>query len=154
MAGAQIKITVDNAEVLAGLRAIQTRLGDLSPVMRLVAGVLADVTEEAFATERDPATLTPWQRLEASTIDARTRKGYWPGKILQQTGLLAASISQDHGSDFASVGSNREYAAIQQLGGKAGRGGSAVLPARPYLGLSQDGADEILDLIGNYLVGV
>lgn len=154
MAGTQFRITADSAAVQSSLRQLGQRLADLTPVMREIAGVLADVTEEAFAQQRDPATQTPWQRLQQSTIDARTRRGFWPGKILQQTGQLAASVSQssDFGKDFAAVGSNLDYAAIQQLGGAAGRGGSAVLPARPFLGLSSEGEEEILDLIERHFL--
>lgn len=152
MAGAQFRISVDSAPIQASLRQLGQRLSDLTPVMREIAGVLADVTEEAFTQERDPSTQTPWQRLQQSTIEARTRRGFWPGKVLQQTGQLAANVTQDHGRDFAVVGSNLDYAAIQQLGGTAGRGGSAVLPARPFLGLSPEGEEEILDLIERHLL--
>ena len=149
MAG--VTIRADSAEVQSALAGMRSRLGDLSPVMQQVAGVLADEAEQAFEDQRDPSTLTPWEKLAGSTIATRTEARTWPGRILQVTGQLASSVSQDHGADFAVAGSNLVYAAIHQLGGAAGRGGKSLIPARPFLGLSPDGEEEILDLIGSYL---
>lgn len=56
----------------------------------------------------------------------------YPGVL---TGRLRASVTSQVGSDGMSVriGPNTVYAAIQEFGGTAGRGGSAVIPARPYM---------------------
>lgn len=153
MTGARVQITVENQRVQESLGELASRLDDLRPVFREVAGVLADVVEEAFATESDPSTLTPWQRLAESTTRQRAEEGTWPGKILQRSGQLAASFSTDFGDDFASVGSNKVHAAIHQFGGEAGRGHSVEIVARPPLGLSAEGADEVLEICGRYLLG-
>lgn len=154
MTGARVQITVDDRRVQEGLGELAARLDDLRPVFREIAGVLAEVVEEAFATESDPATLTPWQKLAESTTRQRTEEGTWPGKILQVSqGGLAAEISSDSGADFAVVGSGKVYAAIHQLGGEAGRGRSVNIPARPFLGLSDEGAEEVLDICGRHLLG-
>lgn len=55
------------------------------------------------------------------------------GKTLVDTGTLQNSLSVSASRDEVSVGSNMVYAAIHQLGGKAGRGRKVALPARPYL---------------------
>ena len=44
-----------------------------------------------------------------------------------------------------------EYAGIHQFGGMAGRNRSTEIPARPYLGLSAEDRDEILDAASDYL---
>lgn len=146
MTGARVQITVEDRRVQEGLGELAGKLGDLRPVFREVAGVLADV---AFATESDPSTLTPWQRLAESTVRQHAEEGTWPGKILQRSGQLAASFSTDYGDDFASVGSNLAYAAIHQLGGEAGRGHSVRIAPRPPMGLP----DEVLEICGRYLLG-
>ena len=146
-----VRITVSSTEVLVRLGQLFRRLDDLSPAMREVAGVLADETEQAFEDQADPSTQTPWQALAASTIASREEAGTWPGGILQVEGQLAASISQDHGRDFAVVGSNLVYAAIHQRGGPAGRGLSTQIPARPFLGISDEGEAEVLEIIERFL---
>ena len=95
-----------------------------------------------------------WVPLSLRTNQARQKKGYWPGKILQQTGRLASSISSYSDNDKAVVGTNVVYAAIQQFGGKAGRGKKADIPARPYLQLTDRDLEEILKAVRQYLQGV
>jgi phage virion morphogenesis protein len=46
---------------------------------------------------------------------------------------------------------NLKYARIHQLGGKAGRGRKTRLPARPYLGISEEDKEEVAGIIGDYL---
>lgn len=55
------------------------------------------------------------------------------GKTLVDTATLRNSLSVSMAAEEVSVGSNMVYAAIHQLGGKAGRGKKVSLPARPYL---------------------
>ncbi|MEO5332147.1 MAG: phage virion morphogenesis protein [Magnetococcus sp. YQC-5] len=111
------EIKIDDHAVLEALNRITNAATHTSPAMRRIAGVMMDETEEAFEREADPATGDPWPQLRPSTIRNRQRKGKWPGKMLQVTGLLAASVSSQSGDGFARVGSNLRYALIHQLGG-------------------------------------
>jgi len=77
------------------------------------------------------------------TIKIRTKKGYWPGKILQMRGELAASITSEYSENSAIVGTNKTYAAIHQFGGNAGRNKKTEIPARPYLSLLNKDVDKI-----------
>ena len=87
---------------------------------------------------------------------------------LTKAGHLSGSISARHGPDFAEWGVNRIYAAIHQFGGTirpknskalrfalAGGGFATVksvtMPARPFLGLSDDDKADIADLIARRL---
>ncbi|MBF0164838.1 MAG: phage virion morphogenesis protein [Magnetococcales bacterium] len=112
-----IEIKIDDLAVMDALNRLSMAASNAAPAMREVAGVLADDVEGAFEREVDPVSGVPWPELRPSTIQARQKKGKWPGKILQVTGLLAASVASDSGPFFARVGSNRRYAAIHQLGG-------------------------------------
>ena len=78
------------------------------------------------------------------------------------SGGLAADISTEVGPTFVRVGSGKEYAAIHQLGGEAGRGRKVHIPARPFLpftgepdsgsGKLQPEAEEaILDIVLGHL---
>lgn len=53
--------------------------------------------------------------------------------------------------ESAVIGSNLEYAAIHQLGGQAGKNKSVEIPARPYLQLTPEDFEEILQSVGSYL---
>lgn len=75
----------------------------------------------------------------------------WPGQILQVSGKLASSISTFYDDNSAIIGSNKEYAAIHQLGGDAGKNKKVKIPARPYLALTQNDILEILQASVQYL---
>lgn len=104
------------------------------PLFRKIAGTLEYETEENFAVQGRPR----WDDLAASTKAARLKrnKGSSVLQILQDRGILAASVSTEYGADFALVGAGGaalDYAAIQQLGGDAGKGHHSHIPQRPYL---------------------
>lgn len=105
-----------------GVQALYRRLSggyhNTTPLMRAIAGIFEAETEANFAAEGRPQ----WMGLAPSTIRSRTRAGTWPGKMLQvSSGGLAASIVTRYNRTEARVGSNKVYAAIQQLGGKIER---------------------------------
>jgi len=167
--------SVRDAELLAWFRRVGGIASNASSMMREISGVLLDETEESLRLERDPATGRPWAKLKPETIEARRLNGHWPGRMLQVSGQLASSISRDHGPDFAQVGSNKEYAGIQQHGGqtkphtikarnkkalafggrvvKQVRHPGSTIPARPYFGISPAGNDEIVSIVDRYLLG-
>lgn len=107
-----IKIDIDQRQVAGWLAAMVARARNLSPAMRTIAGYLAASVEDNFAAQGRP----PWTPLAPSTIKARKAKGYWPGKILQRRGELAASVQQGHSDTAAWAGSNKKYAAVHQFG--------------------------------------
>lgn len=133
------------ARLIAGLRSVQ-------PLMRMLAGSLADVTEANFAAQGRPR----WLGLKYPR-----RKKNAEAKILQESGHLAASVTADSDATSAWVGSNLPYAAIHQMGGTTRAhvilprnkkalafGGRVVkrvnhpgskIPARPYLPFTPDG---------------
>lgn len=132
-----ITITLDDEKLQAEFEALVRRLKDASPLMKKWAGHLADASEDAFANETSPDGV-PWVDLSKATEKARSKRGTWPGQKLQVSGHLARSVTPDHGTDWAEIGSNVRYARIQQKGGKAGRGRKVTIPARPFLGLSDE----------------
>lgn len=94
------------------------QLKDGRSLFKLLAGTLEAETEANFAAQGRPS----WVPLSAATKRERLKrnKGSSILTILQDSGILAASISSDYGDDFAVVGAGgaaKDYAAIQQLGG-------------------------------------
>jgi phage virion morphogenesis protein len=128
-----IEIKIDDKEIQQLLNKLAAKTKNLRPLMKNIAGIMMDGVEENFDKEGRPDKWTP---LAKSTIKQRTKKAYWPGKILQMRGELAASITSKYDDNSAIVGTNKVYAAIHQFGGNAGRSKKAKIPARPYLTLS------------------
>lgn len=107
-----IDIRIESAAVQAVLRNLENAGHNMTPAYRVIAMELVSITEKRFADE-GPG----WPELSAATIGQRQREGHWPGKMLQVSGGLAASVGSDYGDHFALVGASKIYAAIQQLGG-------------------------------------
>ena len=143
-----IKIQVTQTEGLAKLKELAAKGRNLRPFMRKAAGVMEDAVEENFEQEGRPR----WPELAEATKKDRARTGNWPGKMLQRSGQLAASIGRKYDDESASVGSNKEYAAIQNLGGKAGRGRKVTIPARAYLKLGEDDERRLEDKLREFLL--
>ncbi|OGI31331.1 MAG: phage virion morphogenesis protein [Candidatus Melainabacteria bacterium RIFOXYA12_FULL_32_12] len=143
-----IEIRVDNEELQRALNQLTQKTSNLRPLMRNIAGILEDSVEENFDKE---GRSDKWTLLAKSTIKQRTKKGYWPGKILQMRGELAASITSKYDDNSATVGTNKVYAAIHQFGGNAGKNKKVKILARPYLKIGNKESDQIIFLIQGYL---
>lgn len=159
-----IEIKVENAAAVAALSRLADAVQKRAPLMRSLAGIMADAVEENFAQEGRPQ----WLGIQPNP----RRAG---GKILQDTGRLAASIVSSSDNDGAVVGTNVKYAAIHQFGGQTrphlikprnkqalAFGGKVVkqvshpgstIPARPFLLLTDDDAAEIEATVEHYLRG-
>lgn len=148
-------IKTEDAGVLAALRRVVGTLADPTPLAAEIAALGENSTRLRFRTQIAP---------DGSTWKPSLRAQITGGRTLTQDGHLSGSLSARHGRDFAEWGVNRIYAAIHQFGGvirpktaKALRfqlagGGFAVvqsvtMPARPYLGLSDDDRSDVLDAI-------
>ncbi|MFZ5427709.1 MAG: phage virion morphogenesis protein [Thermodesulfobacteriota bacterium] len=140
-----IQIEVKSSGVEALLERAIALGGDMTPVSRALAGVLADIPERAFANQADPVTGEPWAALSPSTV--KRRGSATP--ILQMSGILASSFQAEHGPDFARVTTNTPYAPTHQFGAKKGQFGRTKrgapipwgdIPARPFFGIGP--ADE------------
>lgn len=137
----EIRLEVKSNEVTAELSKLQRRLSNPKKLMTSISVELLSLTEEAFEQEGEPK----WQGLAASTTKQRTKKGHWPGKMLQISASgLAASIQPFSSNKEAGISSAKQYSAIHQFWGKAGRGHKSVIPARPYMPIRMTGSD--LDL--------
>ena len=147
MSNEQIEIKIDNKKVEKALLEIAQKTSNLRPLMKNIAGIMADSTEENFKVEGRPK----WKDLSEKTKTARKKTGHYPGQILQVSGQLALSVTTQYDDSSAVIGSNKVYAAIHQLGGQAGKNKKTTIPARPYLSLTNDEYEEILSLVENYL---
>ena len=145
---------IDDAQLHAGLRSLIALGRDAGPVMADIATLGERSTRRRFDTESGPDG-QKWKPSLRARIPG--------GRTLTKDGHLVGSISGRHGRDFAEWGVNRIYAAIHQFGGEIrAKGGSlrfrlanggfatvqkVTMPARPFLGISDDDRDDILDII-------
>lgn len=161
-----LKIEIQTAELDRALARLAASFKDMTPIMRAIGGTLEASTEKNFDDEgaRIGAKWKPSQRAlrqgvftPANSATGR-RASYRRGETLRDTGRLVASISAGgagHVSEVTPqsvfVGTNVEYAAIHQFGGKAGRGRKVTIPARPFFGLNQQDEQDIADKIAEML---
>ena len=75
---------------------------------------------------------------------------YRSGIPLNDTGALRQSIDELSDNDTALVGTNMVYAAIHQFGGWAGRNNKVFIPARPFLQLTNEDKQDLLDGVQDY----
>lgn len=154
-----IDIKIDGTQLNAALERLKHVGGDLTPAMRKISQTLATETEFNFLAEGRPK----WVPLSETTKLLRQGKKKKTGgqfRILQHRGKLAGSVDARYDATSATIGSNKVYAAIQQRGGKAGRGLKVTIPARPYLPVTasdelQPAAEQgVLDTIMRHIESV
>ena len=120
------------------------KLGDTQALMESVGEALRSGTIERFEAEEDPQG-KKWKP------SARAMAG--GGKTLDKESHLKDSIDYAATSDKVMVGSKLPYARIHQLGGKTGKGHKVDMPARPYLGVSEEDMDEVRETMADFLAG-
>lgn len=108
-----VELKIDDRECMRVLDKIARKGRDATPLMAAVEGDMLDAVEENFSKEGRPK----WAALRPSTIRSRTRKGHWPGKILQVKGILAKSVQGRHDSHSVTVGTNDKRARLLHFGG-------------------------------------
>lgn len=143
----------------AKLASLARAFGDLTPLMETLGGVLETQTSERFDAETAPDG-TRWKPSLRARQDGR--------KTLTDRTTLRRSIHSVASRSRVEIGTNLIYAGVHQSGAKIRAKTSAGLrfqlpgklgwrrvmeveiPARPFLGLSQDNAEELLEEIEAY----
>lgn len=120
---------------------------DKRGLLDAVGAEVESQTRRRIASEKTGPDGKPWAAWSAAY--AKTRHG--GQSLLQSEGHLLDSITYVVAIDGSSVdvGSNMVYAAIQNFGGaKVGKPG---LPARPFLGFSDDNRSDLRGVINKWL---
>jgi phage virion morphogenesis protein len=143
MAGTSINIELEGIDqVKAALERLSQRAGRLAPVFRDVGEYLLAAHDERFAAQQSPDG-DPWEPLSEKY---RARKKRNKGKILVLDDLLGGTLRYQVTAQSLVFGTDRVYGATHQFGRD-----KANIPARPFLGISQDEETEVLRLIGEHL---
>ncbi|MBK5072568.1 phage virion morphogenesis protein [Budviciaceae bacterium CWB-B4] len=125
MANNKISITLNTKALDDALTRLLETTGDTRPLMLDIAETLHAHSMKLFQDQGFPA--NSWPDLRPSTKKRRAADGHWPGKILQVSGQMIASIQSSSGPDYAQIGTNKVQARILHDGGTINRSGSVRL---------------------------
>lgn len=138
------QVTIDASSDLPLLQdniiQLTQKLGDLTPLMDAIGGILESSTRQRFNDKQAPNGVK-WADLLPSTQD---KKGN--NNILIQSGDLMASITHHANATSTTVGTPKIYGVYHQFG-------TSDMAARPFLGLSDEDKTDIYDLINEHLTG-
>jgi len=145
MAGVGMKVDTSSAGPVAdALRAIGRRADDMTPLFETLGQYLRTSWRRRFRTNVGPDG-TAWRRSQRAARDN--------GQTLVDRGHMRDSVTFRAGPREVAVGSNDVRAAIHNFGGRTGRGGNTILPARPFIGLSKPNERGIATRTVQYLKG-
>ena len=148
-----LAIKVDSAG-LDGLneriRRLAAELGDSESLLQSLAAEIESQTRRRIADEKAAPDGTPWP----GWSDAYARSRHGGHSLLQSEGSLLDSIMSAVSPGTAETGSNLVYAALQQFGGEQGMAaGPAAVPAREFLGVSEQDGQELQAIVDGWVSG-
>lgn len=169
-----LRIEADDRNVLAALNDLSGKIGDLSQVLSDIGETLIESTKRRFDSSTGPdgeawapnTQTTILQYLGAYKSSFSRKTGLISAKgaeramnkkpLIGETRSLMSTINwQLDGPNKLFVGSPMIYAGVQQFGASAHKFGAAPwgdIPARPFLGISEEDRRDILDVITDYLM--
>jgi phage virion morphogenesis protein len=143
MAGAALTINVEinDREVLAAMRRLHAAGTDMAPVFSSIGERMLINTRARFGKQESPEGVA-WAPLSPAY---RARKKKNKDKILIAFGyLFGPGLRYQASASGVEFGTDRIQGATHQFG----RG---PIPARPFLGLSDDDRRDILDIVSDHL---
>lgn len=156
-----IRIVFNIEPVIARLGRVSQVLDDMTPVFNDIGEYVVEATKKRFTISTAPDG-TKWQPKSAATIARyQARKdGNRPKPLIGPSGRLGREINKLATRDQVEIGSALEYSGVMQDGAAQGAFGTAAngspipwgrIPARVWLGLSDDDNRNILDIADEYL---
>ena len=167
-----ISVQVNDKLVQESLGELNSRLKDLRPAFAEIGEDMVTSTKRRFATATTPEG-SPWAPNSSVTVDrylgvfktshkkdgtlskAGAARSASKKPLTGETKALQSTINdQLDGSTGVRIGSPMVYAAMQQFGGTKAKFPHlwGDIPARPFLGVSAADADNIVEIVGSYLV--
>jgi phage virion morphogenesis protein len=168
-----IKVEVVDQGVIQALTRLANATHHLPTVLDQIGDMLIYSTKQRFATSTGPdgqrwasnsqVTILRYLGKYKGSYGKKTGKltktgaGRVMGKrpLIGETGDLSRQIAKSVDGNTLYIGSTMLYAAAQQFGAKnhqfQGRAPWGDIPARPFLGLSDQDRTNILDTISDYL---
>ena len=154
MAGAKYRIELDDEVLRRTLRELPERATNLAPALKDIGEHLQESTDRRFDRRESPDG-TPWdpvseryaRRKQRGKAAPSGRSGdRRPENVLELTRDMRTTLRYQILGDELLFGSDRVYAATHQFGD-----GSRNIPARPFLGLSDENNESIRDILNDHL---
>jgi phage gpG-like protein len=142
----QIQITIDDTQLQGGISEFTAKLANLKPAMADIGEYSLRKVRKRFDNESAPDG-SKWNELSEATIKAKTRRkrtgkpyktNAEPTAILKDTFTLRDSITYQASNQSVAIGTNIFYGAFNQS-------------TRPFLGVDDEDAIEIVEIIRDYL---
>jgi len=158
--GVTLSLTLQDLGVERGLLNIERTGQDQSDLMRLIGAAMELSVSERFEKGEGPD--GPWLQSHAARERGRP--------TLVESARLRDSIVSDAGPNFTETGTNVHYGSSHQFGativpvnskalqfrlpnGQFVTKGEVTLPARPFLGFSDQDKEEISEITEDYFAG-
>jgi len=162
MAGVSITADIRDKGLMKGLGGLMLLTRNTQPMMNVIGVGLVASTVQRFISQTDPEG-QPWQ-----AVNEDYEKDKRNSRILTESGRLRDSITHFAGNDYAQIGTNVIYARPHQegaeivprnadhlyfrIGGRLIVTDRVVLPARPFLGISDEDETMIQQTIERFIV--
>ena len=146
--GAQIDVGIEEVGAVKKMLArAPLSNADRERLLQDVGQIVEEQSKERFETQQSPAGDT-WKDLAEKTQAYYLRRGWTGRSLLVGEGLLRDSMTHDikDGALAVLVGATMVYAAVHQFGFAKKK-----IPARPYLGISQDDARAVENAAAAFL---
>lgn len=156
-----IKVDFKYEAVAAALGEAARRLGDMTPIHQDIGEYVVEITKDRFKKGIDPDG-NAWTPKKQATIDRYKERGDGdrPDPLVGPSKRLSSEIAQYADAAGVEIGSSLEYSAVMQNGAKQGAFGKdkrnhplpwGDIPARVWLGLSDDDELAIIDIADEHL---
>jgi phage virion morphogenesis protein len=146
-------IEIDDHEILEALTRLARNIDHLEPALAEIGAAGVDDIKLHFVDQQDPDG-NAWEPLSDVTKERRRQgRGSGSAEILRDTGLLKESIAYHVGDYAVEIGSDRAYANMMHFGGEKADYPWlwGDIPARPFVGMSEELRAQILDILHDYL---
>lgn len=142
MAGASIQVDFQDQAIQQALDKLIDRSDDMSELFEAIGISLEGSHDDRWDAQQSPDG-SPWAPLRPRT---QARKKRNADKILTLDGFLRDSLAFNAGRDSLEFGTNLIYGATHQFGAD-----DRNIPARPFLGISDDDEAMIEETLHDYL---
>lgn len=169
-----VNITSNDIEIRPALEALQDAIGNTEPVLKQIGEYLVASTQDRFGTTTAPDG-SQWAANSDVTLDnytnrfktsfTKTGKRSKAGRVRRankkvgtgETKQLQRQIFYNVSAGELEVGSPLIYAGTFHYGADKHQFGNGApwgdVPARPFLGLSDDDEQEVLTIISEHILG-
>ncbi len=153
MAGKGVSFVLgkDDKKVRAAIKRVQKRAEGLKPWFMDAAEYMIGSVQRNFEAQGRPER---WEPLKPVTIEQKKKAGQSPlilhGRV---SAGLRHSVNTFASRDELRISPDKVYGRIHQLGGKAGRGLSVTIPARPFLMFQNEDESYLERSLRDYVAG-